>query len=76
MESISSRKLFGSFQSPTVKTEYTLNNLSKDKNKEGTFAKQDVKIPLGATIKPASSETKDTSPSYSIKEDPYRMKPE
>jgi len=76
MESIASKKLFGSFQTPTVKTEYTLNNLSKNQGNVGTSANQNVKIPLEATIQPVSSVTKDTSPSYSIKEDPYRVKPE
>ena len=76
MESIASKKLFGSFQTPTVKTEYTLNNLSKNQGNVGTSANQNVKIPLEATIQPVSSVTKDTSPSYYIKEDPYRVKPE
>ena len=76
MESVSSQKLFGSFQSPTIKTEYTLNNISKGDAKEGTSSNQNVKIPLEAMIKPVSSETKEVSPSFSVKEDPYRMKPE
>ena len=76
MESVASQKLFGSFQSPTVKTEYTLNNLSKNQGNGGTSTAQNVKIPLTATIQPVSSDTKTTSPSYSIKEDPYRVKPE
>ncbi|MEK7572746.1 MAG: hypothetical protein AAB493_02750 [Patescibacteria group bacterium] len=76
MDSVSSQKLFGSFQTPTIKTEYSLNNISKNQEKTGTSANQNVKIPLEATIKPVSSDTKSVSPSYSIKEDPYRLKPE
>ena len=72
IESISFKKLSESFKSPTIKTEYTSNNQEKG----ATSATQHDKIPLEATLKPASSEAKATSPSYSIKEDPYRMKPE
>ncbi|MEI6581087.1 MAG: hypothetical protein WCO07_02865 [bacterium] len=76
MESISFQKLSGSFQAPTTKTEYSLNNLSKNQEKTGTSSDQNVKIPLEGTIKPVSSETASVSPSYSIKDDPYRVKPE
>lgn len=68
-ESISSQKLFNTFQSPTKKTEYSLNNLSKDNEKTRTFTDQNVKISDEATTKTASS-------SYPSQEDPYRLKPE
>jgi hypothetical protein len=76
MDSISSQKLFGSFKTPTVKTEYSLNNISKDQEKSATSVDKDVKAPFGTIIKHVSSDTKTVSPSYSIKEDPYRLKPE
>jgi hypothetical protein len=76
MDSISSQKLFSSFQTPTVKTEYSLNNISKNQEKTGTSVEKDVKTPIGTTIKHVSSDTQSISPSYSIKEDPYRLKPE
>ena len=43
MDSISSQKLSGSFQIPTIKTQYSLNNLSKEENK--------TSIPLSDKIK-------------------------
>jgi len=76
MESISSQKLSGAFQIPTVKTQYSLNNISKDKEKVGIPSEKNIKVPLGALIQSASGEMKSTSPSYSIKEDPYRINPE
>jgi hypothetical protein len=74
MDSISSQKLSASFKIPTIKTEYTTNDLTKEKRE--TSGSQHDKIPLEATLRPASSSSKDLSPSYSVKEDPYRMKPE
>ena len=74
MESISAQKLKGAFQIPNIKTEYSLKNVSKEKT--GTSVSQNGRIPLAGTIKPAGTESTNLSPSYSVKEDPYRMKPE
>jgi hypothetical protein len=76
MESISSQKLSGSFQIPVIKTEYSLNNISKDKEKVTARSEQIIKTPLEATIKPTTGEIESTSPSYKIGEDPYRISPE
>ncbi|MEI7809981.1 MAG: hypothetical protein WCI41_00265 [bacterium] len=76
MESISAQKLKGAFQIPNIKTEYSLKNVSKEKEKTGTSVSQNGRIPLAGTIKPAGIESTNLSPSYSVKEDPYRMKPE
>jgi len=76
MQSISAQKLSGSFQIPSTKTEYSLNNMSKSaKTPEGP-KDVGVKVPLGATIKPTSGATASTSPSFSVKVDPYREMPE
>ena len=76
MESITTQKLSGSFQIPNTKTEYSLNNMSKtSKTPEGP-KDIGVKVPLGATIKPTSGATASTSPSFSVKIDPYREMPE
>ena len=76
MQSISAQKLSGSFQIPNTKTEYSLNNMSKSaKTPEGP-KDVGVKVPLGATIKPTSGATASTSPSFSVKVDPYREMPE
>jgi hypothetical protein len=76
MQSISAQKLSGSFQIPNTKTEYSLNNMSKSaKTPEGP-KDTGVKVPLGATIKPTSGATASTSPSFSVKVDPYREMPE
>ncbi|MFA6524477.1 MAG: hypothetical protein WC264_03660 [Candidatus Paceibacterota bacterium] len=76
MQSISAQKLSGSFQIPNTKTEYSLNNMSKtSKTPEGP-KDIGVKVPLGATIKPTSGATASTSPSFSVKVDPYREMPE
>jgi len=76
MESITTQKLSGSFQIPNTKTEYSLNNMSKtSKTPEGP-KDIGVKVPLGATIKPTSGATASTSPSFSVKVDPYREMPE
>jgi len=76
MESITTQKLSGAFQMPNTKTEYSLNNMSKtSKTPEGP-KDIGVKVPLGATIKPTSGATASTSPSFSVKIDPYREMPE
>ena len=76
MESITTQKLSGAFQMPNTKTEYSLNNMSKtNKTPEGP-KDIGVKVPLGATIKPTSGATASTSPSFSVKVDPYREMPE
>jgi len=76
MESVTFKKLSGSFSAPIKKTEYSLPNISKEEEKNGTSVNQNVKIPNTVEIKHISTETTSISPSYSIKEDPYRMKPE
>jgi len=76
MRSISTQKLSGSFQIPNTKTEYSLNNMSKNSKTPDAPKDIGVKVPLGATIKPTSGATASTSPSFSIKVDPYREMPE
>jgi hypothetical protein len=76
INSILTRKLTGSVQTPSVKTEHSLPNLS-------TGSAQQIKSPapvmpasaLGS-IKPPSMETTKLSPSYSLGNDPYRLPPE
>jgi hypothetical protein len=76
IESVFFKKLSDSFKAPTTKTEHFVKNISKDGEKNETSASQHVKIPTGATIKTVDSDTQSISPSFSIKEDPYRITPE
>lgn len=81
LRSISAQKLSGSFQMPNVKTDYSLNNMSKTSTPEikkdtGQGGQAGVKVPLGATMKTTPSAAASTSPSFSIKVDPYREMPE
>ena len=82
LRSISAQKLSGSFQMPNTKTDYSLNNMSKTSKtpeiKKDTLqnGQAGVKIPLGTTIKSTPSAVASTSPSLSIKVDPYREIPE
>jgi hypothetical protein len=76
METVYSQKLSAAFQAPTTKTEYSLKNISKNSGKSETSTTENVKIPFEATIQHVGSDTQSISPSYSIKEDPYRAKPE
>jgi len=82
LRSISAQKLSGSFQMPNTKTDYSLNNMSKTSKtpeiKKDTLqnGQAGVKIPLGTTIKSTPSAVTSTSPSFSIKVDPYREIPE
>ena len=78
MESISAQKLKGSFQIPNIKSEYSLKNVSKEKEKNGipNNQNQNTRTPLAGTIKPTSTDSINISPSYGVKEDPYRMIPE
>jgi hypothetical protein len=69
MESVSSQKLSGSFKIPTIRTEYSLNNISKDKEKAGLSVNKTILATSGTTPQPTLS-------SYPVKEDPYRLKPE
>ncbi|MFZ2072840.1 MAG: hypothetical protein WAV10_04170 [Minisyncoccia bacterium] len=77
MRSIAAQKLSGSFQMPNTKTEYSLNNLSKNPKTDAPVKTDNgIKVPLGATIKSTPSAAASTSPSFSIKVDPYREMPE
>ena len=82
LRSISAQKLSGSFQMPNTKTDYSLDNMSKSSKtpeiKKDTLqgGQAGVKIPLGTTIKSTPSAVTSTSPSFSIKVDPYREMPE
>jgi len=60
IESITAQKLSGSFKTPSVKTEYTLNNLSKQNT---------------GTVAPVATPSADTA-TKTIKVDPYREIPE
>jgi len=73
MEAVAFKKLSGSFNSPMIKTEYTLNNLSKKGSKNETHSIQNTNTLINPT--PVKSESVASSPA-SYKEDPYRVKPE
>jgi hypothetical protein len=85
--SILAQKLAGAFQIPMIKTEYSLNNISKtsppvNDSSVPQAPKQVPKTPPAAPskimtdIKSASASTAKLSPSYSANKDPYRLSPD
>jgi hypothetical protein len=71
------RKLSGSYQTPIIKTEHTLDNLTK--NISAPTVSSPISTPPSAVlgkIKPVSADATKLSPSYSTKPDPYRELPE
>jgi len=84
---ILAQKMSGSFQIPMVKTEYSLNNISKTKNEvetqpqqiphasEASLVKPSLPASVAAKIKPVSSSEAKISKAYSLNEDPYRLSP-
>ena len=77
IDSILSKKLSTSVQNPMVRTEHTLDNITKNPS---TAVKPPAPIippsSVLGTIKPASMDTSKLSPSYTAKIDPYREMPE
>lgn len=78
MDAILTKKLSTSVQNPMVRTEHTLDNITKSPSATASAMPKPAIPPSGVmgTIKPASTETSKLSPSYQRGADPYRMKPE
>ncbi|MFA6300929.1 MAG: hypothetical protein WC609_01100 [Candidatus Paceibacterota bacterium] len=80
VHTILAQKLSSSVQSGVARTEHTLENITKGSG-PGVNSPTTPPVPLSPSsimgnIKPASTDTSKLSPSYSIGEDPYRIKPE
>ena len=73
IHSILTQKLSTSFQTPIVKTEHSLDNITKVNN---IPTPPTTPSSVMANIKPPSPETGKLFPSYSTKGDPYREIPE
>src|SRR3989344_5334564 len=73
IHSVLAQKLSGSFQVPTTKTEYSLENIRKLPEIQ---RKSSLPANIITNIKPASSAETKVSPYYSLGGDPYRLDPE
>ena len=75
INSVLAQKLTGSFRVPPVKTEHSLENITKSPSISTIQAGAMSSSALGS-IKPPSMESSKLSPSYSLRNDPYRLPPE
>lgn len=76
VHSILSQKLSSPVQNPVVRTEHSLDNITKNPSAPTPPPAPVSPSSIMGNIKPASPDTSKLSPSYTRGEDPYRLKPE